>query len=130
MAKQQSAPKEKASDPTMDAIYDPKTYEGFEVTGDWRQGFSVVLNGLPMKFTRSLGADTQIDFEVWASVAIGTTLENVCLVKTTYEERASRLMQEFSQRAFDKVSGQNDELRAKAVATVMWAAGVDKGEKT
>jgi hypothetical protein len=130
MAKQSSAPKEKQGSPTMDAIYDPKTYEGFEVTGDWRQGFSVVLNGMPMKFTRNLGVDTQIDFEVWADVTDGTAPKPVLLVKTTYEERASRLMQEFSQRSFDKVSGQNDELRAKAVATVMWAAGVDKGEKT
>jgi len=129
MAKQPSAPEEKQGDPTMAAIYDPKTYEGCEVTGDWRQGFSLVLNGIPFKFGRSLGVDTQIDFEVWAEVMDESTAKNVLIVKTPYDKRASKLMQEFSQRAFDAISGRNDERRAKALAAVTWAAGGDKGGK-
>lgn len=122
MAKQTSAPKEKQGDPAMDAILDPGTYEGFEVTGDWRQGFTVILNGVPMKFSRKLGVDTQVDFELWAEITEGTAVVNVLLVSTHYDERASRLMQEFSRRAFEAVSGQHDERRAKALNAVIWAA--------
>jgi len=121
--------KEAASNPTMDAIYDPKTYEGCEVTGDWRQGFSLVLNGIPFKFSRSLGVDTQIDFEVWAEVMDESTAKNVLIVKTPYDKRASKLMQDFSQRSFAAISGRHDENRAKAIAAVMWAAGGGKGDK-
>lgn len=122
--------KEAASNPTMEAIYDPRTYEGCEVAGDWRQGFSLVLNGIPFKFSRSLGVDTQIDFEVWAEVMDGSTAKNVIIVKTSYEKKASRLMQNFSERAFAAIAGRLDENRAKAIAAVTWAAGGDKGEKT
>lgn len=124
MAKQSSPAK---PDPTMDAIYDPATYAGHEVTGDWRQGFSVILNGIPIRFSRSLGVDNDIQFEVWAEIVDGAAKRDVMLMKTRYDSRASVLFQAFADRQFEARNQQRDNDICKAIDAIKWAAEGNRG---